>query len=359
MAARVMIMAGGTGGHVFPALAVAEELRLRGMDVFWLGVKDGFEARVVPESGFRMEWITIRGLRGNGMLNWLAAPFLIVLAMLQVLGVVIRNRPKLVLGMGGFVTGPGGVVARLLGIPLVIHEQNAVAGMTNRWLARIANRVLEAFPGSFGEGSRARVTGNPVRTAIVALPMPETRMAGRKGPVRLLVLGGSQGAQVLNETVPAALAGVAPEIRPEVLHQAGREKVEQTVAAYDSAGVSARVQPFVSDMAEAYGWADLVICRSGALTVSELAAAGAGSLLVPYPSAVDDHQTKNASYLSAGGAAQLIPQADLDMERLASILRELIPDRSRLGAMAVAARRLACPEATADVVSVCEGVIAR
>ncbi len=354
MGARVMSMAGGTGGHVFPALAVAQELRTRGMDLFWLGTRNSFEARVVPEAGFPMEWIDVQGLRGTGLSRWLAAPFKLGVAMLQALRVLRRERPSVVLGMGGFVTGPGGVMARLLGIPLVIHEQNAIPGMTNQWLSRIANQVLEAFPGSFAAERQAQVVGNPVRPGIAALPAPGDRMAGREGPLRLLVLGGSQGAQILNEMVPNALAKMAPGSRPQVRHQAGRDKDEATLATYMSVGVEANVQPFVADMAEAYGWADLVLCRSGALTVSELAAVGVAAVLVPFPHAVDDHQTRNAAFLCDQGAARLLPQSGLDVDSLSACLNELLSDRAQLQRMAQRARSLAQPESTRRVADICE-----
>ncbi len=354
MGARVMIMAGGTGGHVFPALAVAEELRRRGLEVFWLGSRGGFETGVVPAAGFRAEWISIRGLRGKGFRSWLSAPAKILVAMVQAWRVLRRNRPGLVLGMGGFVTGPGGVMARLAGIPLVIHEQNALPGLTNRWLARIASRVLEAFPGSFGASGKAELVGNPVRPEIAALAPPSDRMADRSGPRRLLILGGSLGAEALNRVVPAALALLPPAQRPQVRHQAGKGKEQETAAAYRSAGVTAEVSPFVQEMAEAYGWADLVICRAGALTISELAAAGVGSILVPYPFAVDDHQTRNAAFLVQAGAARLAPQSELTAEGLAALLRELLSEEGRLLAMATIARSLARPEATARVADLCE-----
>jgi len=354
MGARVMIMAGGTGGHVFPALAVAEDLRARGMDVFWLGTRNSFEARVVPQSGFPMEWIDVQGLRGTGLGRWLVAPFKLGMAMLQALMVLIRRRPSVVLGMGGFVSGPGGVMACLMRVPLVIHEQNAIPGMTNQLLARIATRVLEAFPGSFGAERQAQLMGNPVRAEIAALPSPAERMASREGPLRLLVLGGSLGAQILNETVPEALASMEPASRPLVRHQAGRDKDEATLAAYMSVGVEANVQPFVTDMAEAYEWADLVVCRSGALTVSELAAAGMAAVLVPFPYAVDDHQTANAAFLCDAGAARLLPQSELNGESLAGCLNELLSDRAQLQHMAEQARALAQPESTQRVADICE-----
>ncbi len=354
MGQSVMIMAGGTGGHVFPALAVAEELRARGLELFWLGTPDSFESRVVPEAGIPMEWIDVQGLRGSGLRRWLAAPLKLVGAMMQARRVLRHRRPGVVLGMGGFVSGPGGVMARLLGIPLVIHEQNAIPGMTNQWLSRIASRVLEAFPDSFAAERQAQWVGNPVRADIAALPPPAERMAGREGRPRLLVLGGSLGARVLNETVPAVLARLAPERRPQVRHQAGRGKDEATRAAYATAGVEADVQPFVTDMAEAYGWADLVLCRAGALTVSELAAAGLAALLVPYPYAVDDHQTRNAAFLCERGAARLLPQSELCVEGLSDCLDGLLGDRARLQRMAEQARALAQPASARRVADICE-----
>ncbi len=352
-----MVMAGGTGGHIFPALAVAQELRQRGFDPFWLGSRGGFEERIVPDAGFHSELISIRGLRGKGLVQRLLAPFTILRAMFQVLLILLRTRPGLVLGMGGFVTGPGGVMARLLRIPLVIHEQNSIPGMTNRWLSHIATRVLEAFPGSFGTGSRAQTIGNPIGTEIARLAPPAERMAGREGRPRLLILGGSLGAQALNEVVPVALALLSQEQRPLVRHQAGGQKLEITTADYIATGVEATVDPFIKDMATAYGWADLVVCRAGALTISELAAAGVGSILVPYPHAVDDHQTRNAAYLVSAGAARLLPQVGLTPERLAAQLQELLADRQGLLAMAEAAHRLARTDATGMAADVCEEVL--
>ncbi len=353
MGMRVMIMAGGTGGHVFPALAVAHCLRTDGLEVSWLGAPDSFEARVVPEAGFSIDWIDVQGLRGTRLSRWLFAPFKLARALAQSMRVIQKKRPAVVLGMGGFISGPGGLAARLLGIPLVIHEQNAIPGLTNQWLARIASQVLEAFPGSFAPTRHARVTGNPVRAEIAALPAPSQRMAGRSGPARLLVLGGSQGAQALNETVPAALAQLQSAERPLIRHQAGANKLEAAQAAYHAAGVEAQVSAFIEDMAEAYGWADLVICRAGALTIAELAAVGLGALLVPYPYAVDDHQTHNARHLTAAGAARLLPQAELTPESLAGQLRKLLGERELLLAMASAARSLARPDAAHTVAAVC------
>ena len=357
MARRVMVMAGGTGGHVFPALATAHELARRGVEICWLGAPGGFEARLVPQHGFELELVPVRKLRGQGVAAKLLAPVHLVRATLHAAQVLRRRRPGLVLGMGGFVSGPGGVVSRLLGLPLVIHEQNAVPGLTNRWLARIATRVLEAFPGSFPDTTGAVAVGNPVRAEISALPAPEVRLAGREAPVRLLVVGGSLGAQVLNEVLPAALARLPSGVRPQVRHQAGRGKAEGARAAYRDAGVDAEVSEFLDDMAGAYAWADLVVCRAGALTVSELAAAGVGSVLVPYPHAVDDHQTRNAAFLADAGAARLLPQAGLSAERLGGLLEALVSDRPGLLAMARAARGLARPDATARVADCCEEVL--
>lgn len=344
----VLIMAGGTGGHVFPALAVADELRARGVPVVWLGTRAGLEARVVPGAGIPVEWISVAGLRGKGVLRLLKAPFMLVRACWQAGRVLRRVRPRVVLGMGGFVTGPGGMMAWLSGRGLCIHEQNAVAGLTNRLLARIAHRVLEAFPGSL---PGAELTGNPVRTAIAALPAPQQRFADREGALRLLVLGGSQGARTLNRVVPETLAALAGQGAFEVWHQTGAAHLEAARREYQTRGVAARVEPFIEDMASAYGWADVVVCRAGALTVAELAAAGVGAVLVPYPYAVDDHQTRNARYLVDAGAAVLVPEPELDAARLAAVLGGW--DRGRLADMAGRARALARPDAARRVAEAC------
>lgn len=353
MGARLAIMAGGTGGHVFPALAVAERLRAQGHEVFWIGTRNRMEARLVPEQGFPIEWLGIEGLRGRGALALLAAPGKLALALGQAAGILRRRRPDLVLGMGGFASGPGGVMAWLLGIPLIIQEQNRVPGLTNRWLARLARRVFQAFPDSFPPGRRAETCGNPVRPAIAALPPPGERLASRQGPARLLVVGGSLGARALNEQVAPALALLPPGLRPLVRHQAGEQTLEIARQAYAAAGVPAEVSPFIADMAAAYGWADLVLCRAGALTVSELAAAGLGAVLVPYPHAVDDHQTANARVLAAGGAAEILPQTQLNPAHLSAVLSRLLGDRPRLLAMAEAARALAAPDAAGHIAAAC------
>lgn len=351
---RILIMAGGTGGHVMPALAVAEQLRAGGAEVHWLGTRRGLESQLVPRAGFPIDYIAISGLRGKGLLSWLLAPFKLSVALAQAGGVLLRRRPAAVLGMGGFVTGPGGVMSWLLRRPLLVHEQNAIAGLTNRLLAPLARRVLAAFPGT-RLGPRAQVIGNPVREDIAALPEPGTRYAAHSGRLRVLVIGGSLGARALNEVMPAALAGLPVGERPEVWHQAGGRLIEEARTAYAEAGVRARVEPFIDDMAAAYTWADLVVCRAGALTVSELAGAGVAALLVPYPYAVDDHQSANARYLSEAGAAFLIQQRDLDAGVLRELLAELSVEsgRQRLAQMADAARRLARPEATRQVAEQC------
>ncbi len=351
-----LIMAGGTGGHVFPALALARELRARQWQVVWLGTRRGLEARLVPAADFPIEWLSVGGLRGKGVTVWLGAPLRLMRALLQSIAVIRRNRPVLVVGLGGFVAGPGGVAAWLLRRPLLIHEQNAVAGFTNRCLSHLARRVLAAFPGAFAERVHAEVVGNPVRAEILALAPPERRFALRDPAIRLLVLGGSQGAARLNAIVPLALAIArsGSALRFEVRHQAGERWLPSAQQSYASAGVSARLHAFIEDMSEAYGWADLVICRAGALTVSELAAAGVGSILVPFPAATDDHQTRNAEILVRADAAVLIADAALSAERLAAEIAALCQGRGKLLAMAERARSLARPHATAALADACQ-----
>ena len=349
---RVTVMAGGTGGHVYPALAVARKLREADAEVRWLGSRRGMEARIVPAAGFPVDWIRIGGVRGKGPWTWLSAPLRIVWACGQAAGALLKYRPHVVLGMGGFVAGPGGVMAWLLRIPLVIHEQNSVAGLTNRILARFARAVLEAFPGSFGTSVAAVHTGNPVREDILAVSSSE-RDRPRDGRLRLLVVGGSLGARILNETVPAALARLAEADRPRVLHQAGKTTLDLARRAYRDHRVDAQVVEFIEDMAMALARADLVICRAGALTVSELAAVGVAGVLVPFPHAVDDHQTGNARYLAEAGAAVLLPQLELTAQRLAALVQELMTHPETLRRMAARAREKAMPGATEAVVAHC------
>ncbi|MEN8176902.1 MAG: undecaprenyldiphospho-muramoylpentapeptide beta-N-acetylglucosaminyltransferase, partial [Pseudomonadota bacterium] len=350
MDTRVIMMAGGTGGHVFPALAVATLLRERGWSVTWMGTRNGLAYRVVPAEGFELDTLEVRGLRRSGLLRLLGAPLVLLRAGAQAWRILRRRRPHVVLGMGGFATGPGGLAARMLGIPLVVHEQNAIPGLTNRLLVRMATRVLAAFPQAFGTRPGVEVTGNPVRREIRSLEIPAERFARHDGPLRLLVMGGSLGAQVLNEQVPLAIAEMPGGERPFVRHQAGRGKADRAQAAYRDAGVTAEVSEFIEDVAQALSWADLVVCRSGALTISELAAAGVGAVLVPYPHAVDDHQTANGRFLADAHAAVLLPQAELTPGKLGEILRSM--DRSRLLGMAERARALATPDAAARVADI-------
>lgn len=348
MSKTILIMAGGTGGHIFPALAVAERLRADGIALSWLGSAHGMEANIVPPHDIPFRAVHVAGLRGNGLLGWLCAPFMIAKATLQACRVLREVRPDVVLGMGGFVSGPGGLAAWLCRRPLVIHEQNAIPGLTNRLLARIATRILEAYPRSFAPTVHARFTGNPVRRAIAALVPPASRLSGA-GPVRVLVIGGSLGARSLNTWVPPALAGL-DGIAVEIWHQAGRSAADETAAIYRNLELAARVAPFIDDMPAAYAWADLVICRAGAMTVAELAAAGCASVLVPYPHAVDDHQTANARYLADAGAAVLVADATLADGALGPLLQRLLSDRARLRDMALRARAAGRPDA-ADVVA--------
>ncbi|MCM5570783.1 undecaprenyldiphospho-muramoylpentapeptide beta-N-acetylglucosaminyltransferase [Burkholderiaceae bacterium FT117] len=351
MSRTVMIMAGGTGGHVMPGLAVAAEMRTRGWKVEWLGNPAGMEAMLVPKHGIPMRPVAIGGLRGKGLLTKLLLPAVLLRAFWQSLRALRAARPAVVLGMGGYVAFPGGMMASLTGRPLVVHEQNSVAGLTNRLLAKVADRRLEAFPGAL---PGARTCGNPVRADLAGLADPALRYAGRSGPLRLLVVGGSLGAQVLNETVPAAIAALPASARPQVVHQTGRGRRDEVERRYREAGLDAQVVEFIDDMATAYGEADLLVCRAGAMTVSEIAAAGVASVLVPFPHAVDDHQTANARYLSSQGAARLLPQSQLDASRLAALVGEL--DRGACAQMAARARALARPDAAAAVADACEEV---
>ncbi len=348
-----MIMAGGTGGHVYPALALARELRRRSWQVVWLGTRRGLEARVVALEQIPIEWLSISGLRGKGLWTWLAAPLRLLRALREALAVMRRHQPCVVVGLGGFVSGPGGVAAWLQRRPLLIHEQNAVAGLTNRCLARLAREVLTGFPDAFGAGVSARTIGNPVRDDIAALPPPAVRFAARSGAIRLLVVGGSLGAARLNSVVPHALAQLAERFSFDVLHQSGERWIDNARRAYAAAGVRARVAPYLEDMADAYGWADLVLCRAGALTIAELATAGVGAILVPYPHAVDDHQSSNAQQLVSEGAALLIADRDLSAERLAAELGALCAGRGKLLAMAERARLLARGGAAAALADAC------
>lgn len=346
-------MAGGTGGHILPALAVAKALQASGIEIHWLGTQKGLETQLVAPTGIVMHYIQVQGIRGKGISGLLAAPWRMTRATLQALRIIRQLKPTLILGFGGFVSAPGGVAAWLSRIPLLLHEQNAIAGMTNRCLCLLATQVFQAFPNTFANKYHAITCGNPVRADILALPAPEQRFKNRQGKLRILVLGGSQGAEIFNQCMPQALALFAPEYRPEVWHSAGKSAAEKTQAQYQQLNIDAKVVPFIDTMPEAYAWADLVICRAGALTIAELAAAGIGSILVPYPSAVDDHQTKNASYLVSANAALLLPQPAVSPTQLHTLLAELAQDRSRLLVMANAARQLAMANATQTITEYC------
>lgn len=354
---RVLIMAGGTGGHIYPALAVARNLIGRGCRCEWLGTRAGLESDIVPAAGIVIHYMNVSGVRGKSVMTLLMAPVKIVLAVLQAVSVIRQMRPDVVLGLGGFASGPGGIAAWLMRRPLLIHEQNAVAGLTNSMLARLASRVMQAFPGTFRR-TGVLTTGNPVRWEVLAMAHPRDRLADRQGPLRVLVMGGSLGAAVLNEQMPLALALLETSQRPQVFHQCGRNKEDDTRQAYQQAGVDAEIAPFIDDVAAKYTWADLVICRAGALTIAELAAAGVASVLVPYLHAVDDHQTANAHWLADHGAAVLIPQPELNAQRLADVLSMFGRDalqqgRRRLLEMSGAARERAIIDATERVADQC------
>ncbi len=344
----ILIMAGGTGGHIYPGLAVADALHAQGWKVVWLGAPNSMEAELVPKHGYEVAWVNFSGVRGKGILRLLTLPFTLLRALGQSAAAIFRHRPDVVLGMGGYITMPGGLMAAFLRRPLVVHEQNSIAGMSNKVLAKLATRVLSGFPDVL---NKTQWCGNPVRADIAALPEPQVRYAGRSGKLNVLLVGGSLGAQALNEALPKALAQMTEDERPNVLHQTGKKHFEQVRQLYAEAGASADIRPFIDDMAQRYAHADVVICRAGALTIAELAAAGVASVLIPFPYAVDDHQTYNARFLSEKGAAVLLPQNELSAERLVQLLLEL--NREKLLAMAQAARSLARPDATRQVAQAC------
>ena len=355
---RVLVMAGGTGGHIFPGLAVAHALRERGWVVSWLGGKGGpaspsMESVLVPRQGFAFEALDFSGVRGKGVLTLALLPLRLLRAFWQSIQVLRRVRPHVVVGLGGYITFPGGMMSVLLGKPLVLHEQNSVAGMANRVLAGVADRVFTAFPNVL---AKARWVGNPLRAAFIGQLGPEQRFEHRAGPLQLLVVGGSLGARVLNDAVPRALALIAPAQRPRVLHQSGSAQIEALRANYTAAGVQAELTPFIDDTAHAFAEADLVICRAGASTVTELAAIGVAAVFVPLPAAVDDHQTRNARFLVDRGAGWLLPQSELTPERLAQLLRQTT--RAALLDCALKARQMEKTGATAEVVAACEELAA-
>ncbi|WP_417068323.1 undecaprenyldiphospho-muramoylpentapeptide beta-N-acetylglucosaminyltransferase [Niveibacterium terrae] len=353
-APTLMVMAGGTGGHIYPGIAVAEALRARGWKIAWLGNPDGMEARLVPARGYEMAWVRFSALRGKGVVRKLLLPLNLLSGFWQALRAMRRIRPDVVIGMGGYVSFPGGMMAVLLGRKLVVHEQNSIAGLANRVLARVADRVVSGFPGVL---PKAQWVGNPVRREIAELPAPCERFKGRTGPLRILVVGGSLGASALNEAVPRAIASLPVDQRPTVIHQSGERHIEALRRVYAEAGVEGDLRPFIDDMAAAYAEADLVICRAGALTIAELAAAGVASILVPYPHAVDDHQSGNARFLSERGAAWLLPQSELSAGALAERLRAT--SREELFRMAEAARDAARADAAGEVAGLCEALAGR
>lgn len=353
MSRSILIMAGGTGGHIFPALAVADVLRADGWKVTWLGAPSSMEAELVPKHGYEIAWVRFSGLRGKGIVRKLMLPLNLLLALWQSALAMFRYRPDVVLGMGGYITFPGGVMAALLRKPLVIHEQNSVAGMSNKALAKLADRVLSGFPNVL---KRAQWCGNPVRDSIAALPDPKARYDARSGVLNVLVVGGSLGAKAINECLPQALFCMPQQSEPKVIHQSGKKHFADVQELYQQAGITAEVKPFLDDMAQYYAWADVVICRAGALTVAELAAAGVASILIPFPFAVDDHQTANARFLSDKGAAILLPQTELNPRRLAAVLQDIT--REKAANMAQAARALAQPAAAQCVAKVCKELAA-
>lgn len=355
----VLIMAGGTGGHIFPGLAVADVLRQRGVAVRWLGARGAMECQRVPAAGIALDTVDIAGLRGKGVAGWLRMPVRLLRAVYQAFAVIRKQRPACAISFGGYAAGPGGLAARLRGVPLLVHEQNRVPGMTNRVLARLARCVLQAFPGTWDAHFDPRTCGNPVRRQVVGLPPPTERYCGREGAPRLLVTGGSQGARALNRVLPEALSMLPAELKPEVRHQAGKGRLAETREAYLAAGMDAQVTEFIDDMAGAYGWADLVVCRAGALTVSELAAAGVASVLIPYPHAVDDHQTKNAGFLTEVDAALLLPESACSPRALADALGGLLSSRARLLKMAEQARSVAIADSAERVADFCMEYAAR
>ncbi len=345
----LMVMAGGTGGHVYPAMAVADYLQMNGWRIVWLATEGGMENRLIEGKAYRKAMITMRGVRGNGLMGWLLLPMKLLIAFKQSLSAMWRYKPNVVLGMGGFAAFPGGLMACLLGKPLVIHEQNSVAGLSNKVLNVFADSVLVAFPSAFA--GKAALVGNPVRKEMTVLPMPVQRYQARKGKLKLFVVGGSLGAAVLNDVLPKALAVLPEAARPEVVHQAGVKHIKTLQDNYRASGVQAEAKDYIDDMAAMYAWADIVICRAGALTIAELACVGVASILVPFPHAVDDHQTTNAQYLSDHGASKLIQQTAFNVEKVSALLASLT--RETCLEMANNAHTLAKPEATETVAAIC------
>jgi len=351
---NVLIMAGGTGGHVIPALSVAKELKLKGYAIHWLGSVQGIENDLVPDAGYPLHKVNISGLRGNGFVRLLKAPFQLAKALWQTYQVYKTVKPVVALGMGGFASGPGGIMAKIMSVPLVLHEQNAIPGLTNKVLSRVCTRLLQAFEGTFADNTKAETVGNPVRSSIANLPEPSVRISAANEPLNVLVVGGSLGAVAINNAVLSVVSILTHDHVANFWHQTGKRNYQAVKQAYAEQGVdSNKVAPFIADMAEAYAWADIVICRSGALTVSELMAAGAASILVPFPHAVDDHQTANAHFLSEHSGAKLCPQSELSKEYLVKTLKQFQSNKQSLIAMAEQARKCAQPNAAKVVAKIC------
>jgi len=351
MTRPVLIMAGGTGGHVFPALAVADQLKQKGVPVVWLGTRKGIEARLVVEAGYDIRWLSVSGLRGKNKLSLLLAPLKLIRACLQAMKVLLEVKPVAVLGMGGFASGPGGLMAYLMGKPLLVHEQNAIPGLTNTLLAKMAGTVMESFPDSFKTKKSVQLIGNPVRANIMQIKTPAERLSGRANEINILVVGGSLGAAALNNTVPEMKSLIEDKSAINIWHQTGERNLDEAKEVYRKFEVEARIDAFINNMAEAYEWADVVICRSGAMTVSELAIAGVASILVPYPYAVDDHQTANANHLVENGAAILIQQKELTAESLKETVMSLT--REKILSMSQAAQKCARPDAAEKAAQLC------
>lgn len=349
-------MAGGTGGHVFPGLACAHYFREQGVEVHWLGTENSFEAKIVPEANISFHAIQIGGLRGKGIKTLVLAPFGIFKAIRQARQVIQKIKPDVVIGMGGYASGPGGVASWLLGIPLVIHEQNAKAGFTNRLLSHVAKRVLQGFPNAFQASAKVMTIGNPVRREIEEVPAPEERLPKDHRPLRLLVLGGSLGAKAINEMVPGSLALMDADHRPEVFHQTGEKLFAETEKIYAAKGLNVNLVPFVKDMANVYAWADVVLCRAGALTVAELCTVGLGAIFVPFPHAVDDHQTANAEYMVKNNAAICVQQRDLSEKKLAELVMQFVGAPAKLLDMALAAYQLRHVKVTEKIYQICEEI---
>ncbi len=353
----LMVMAGGTGGHIYPALAIAKELQNKGVSIVWLGTREGLEARVIPQQGIDIEWIDIKGVRGTGMLRWLKLPLQLSKAVLQALAIFNRRKPDALLSMGGFVAGPGGIAGKLKSIPLILHEANAIVGLTNKVLAMIATKVMCAFPATKGLTKNAEVVGNPVRKDIIDLHQSNLRLTDESQKLRLLIVGGSQGALSLNQALPNAINQIDPSIRPEIRHQTGKDRSARVIEDYNKLGLDVDVREYLDDIAESYQWADLIICRAGAMTIAEITTAGLPALIVPYPFSAGDHQVFNAEYLVENEAAELLLHEHLTSESLALRLSELLSDRKRLAQMSANTLALAKTDATQKAVNVCEQVL--